>query len=198
MFPLDKRRTLACAAAALLAACSPPPETNAADNEAAAPAAPAANVAAPQPAPADREELSIIVRGDGLLVETPGHGQPLGFGETTPAQAEAALASLGAPRRSSNGECPAGPLDFMDWDNGLQLTFQDGKLQGWWIDEKSRGIATAAGLRPGSPRSAIGTAKVEDTTVGKMFTIDEVYGFLDEEKASRVTALYGGVACIFH
>lgn len=193
---LPTRARIACAAAALLAACSPPSERDAGNESAATTMAPAGNVQAP-PA-ADPAELSIVVRGDGLLVETPGHGQPLSFGETTPVQAEKALAALGPPRRLSNDECPAGPLSFMDWDSGLQLTFQEGKLVGWWAEEKARGIATAAGLRPGSPRAAIGGAKVEETSVGKVFTIDEINGLLDEDQATRVTALWAGVACIFH
>lgn len=145
----------------------------------------------------DESELVILLRGDGLSVETPGHGSPLRFGSTTPDVAAGALSALGEPKRSSNSECPAGPLDFMDWDDGLQLAFQDGKLAGWWAKGGSPAIATAAGLRPGSPRSAIGSTPVEDVSIGKVFTVDSVNGILDEETGTRVEALWAGLACIF-
>ncbi len=186
------------AGAALLASCSPSPDRRETDNSAAlaassAPLKPVAHSAQSVP---DEAELTIVVREDGLLIETPGHARPLKFGEATPGQAEEALAALGPPVRSSNSECPAGPLNFMDWKNGLELAFQDGKFAGWWANDKARGIATADGLRPGSPRSALGATQIEDTSIGKLFTVDGVNGTLDDASGS-VTALWAGAACIF-
>jgi hypothetical protein len=189
----------ACAAAALIVACSPSAERADPDRETGASASitqtrDGTATVSPEP---DQAELSIVVREDGLLVETPGHGQPLKFGETTPGQAEKALAALGPPRRSSNAECPAGPLDFMDWENGLQLAFQNGKLAGWWANDKSRGVATVRGLHPGSPRSAVDSVRIEDTSVGKLFTVAGVNGVLDDGTETSVAALWAGAACIF-
>ena len=120
-------RQSAFVALLLLTACKP--------NEPAAPPqndalATPANVSAPDPAPAatEQEAPTILLRGHGLLLETPGHGVPLVFDKTTSAQAEEALAAFGPPKRASNDECPAGKLDFLDWNNGLQTTFQDGKF----------------------------------------------------------------------
>ena len=185
--------------AALLAACSPASDQDGAASNAAntaAQAAPAASSPAPQPAPAERP--TILLRDGGILIETPGHGAALAFGQTTPDEAAAALAAFGEARRDSNPECPAGPLDFMDWDNGLQLIFQDGRLVGWWASDKARGLATAAGLRPGSPRSALGKTRIEDVSIGKVFTIDGVNGVLDDPAAAKVDAMWAGTACIFH
>ena len=188
--------------AALLAACSPAPSQGAdAGRNSSAPATNlAADATADEPAlpRPEQSDVTILVRSDGLLAEWPGHAAPLNFEQTNEAQAMKALEALGPPRRSSNAECPAGPLDFMDWDNGLQLIFQDGKLAGWWASDKARGLATASGLRPGSPRSAIRAARVEDTTVGKVFTLDGVNGVLDEASGTKVDALWAGTACIFH
>ena len=63
--------------------------------------------------------------------------------------------------------------------------------------ESSRDLATTSGLGPGSPRSAIGSAKVDDSSVGKIFTVGDISGLLDEESGTRVTALWAGLACIF-
>ena len=192
-------RSVALMAALLVGACSPSPPEHAQPEggSAATPALENKFAAGPVRPVTDQAGLSILLRSDGLLVETSGHGAPLTFGTTTPQQAMQALGELGAPRRSSNAECPAGPLDFMDWDNGLQLAFQDGKLAGWWARESSRDLATTSGLGPGSPRSAIGSAKVDDSSVGKIFTVGDISGLLDEESGTRVTALWAGLACIF-
>lgn len=187
------------AAAMLIGACSPSPdqsdaESRPASTESSATREPVSTAGGNTP---DQSQLTIIVRGDGLLVETPGHGQPLKFEETTAQLAQAALAALGPPKKSSNAECPAGPLDFMEWTNGLQLAFQNGRLAGWWASDKAHGIATAEGLRPGSLRTALGSAPIEDTSIGKLFTIDGVNGVLDETSGNRVNALWAGAACIF-
>lgn len=189
------RRRYFFAAALALVACSPASEQPAANQ-----AVPANAIAPATPAaPVETEAPKIVLRGDGLLVEEPGRGTPLAFDRTTPAEAEQALAGLGSAKRStSSSECPPGQLDYLDYPNGLQLAFQNGKLVGWWADEEARGVATADGIRPGSPRSAIGSAEVVEVSYGKVFTIDEVNGLLDEQTASRVDALWSGLACIFH
>jgi hypothetical protein len=198
----DPKKSLiwcACTAAVLLVACSPSPDGRDTDAKAGGTASSVTSKPVDNTAPVefDQAQLTIIVREDGLLVETPGRGQPLQFGETTPEQASDALGALGPPVRSSNSECPAGPLDFMEWRNGLQLAFQNGQLAGWWASDKARGIATANGLRPGSPRARVGAAPIENTSIGKLFTADGVNGLLDDRSGSSVTALWAGAACIF-
>jgi hypothetical protein len=187
------------AVAALLAACSPSPDRHDPDGNGGltVPSATLKPLDNDVPVKPDLIQVTIILREDGLLIETPGHARPLKFGEATPAEVEEALAAFGSPQQSSNSECPAGPLTFMEWTNGLQAAFQDGKFAGWWASEKARGIATGDGLRPGSPRTAVGAAKVEDTSIGKLFTIDGVNGVLDEASGTKVTALWAGAACIF-
>ena len=83
---------------ALLVACSPSaPEQNGAAAPVVAGQAPKAETPPPL---SDESELVILLRGDGLSVETPGHGSPLRFGSTTPDVAAGALSALGEPKRS--------------------------------------------------------------------------------------------------
>jgi hypothetical protein len=171
--------------ALLLAACSKEPETSA--NQ-------AANAAASEPV----IEPGITLRGDGLTVIEPEHASELRFGTTTVAEAAQALATFGQPKASqSSEECPTGQLDYRDWPNHLQLAFQDGKLVGWWAFDNATAVATAQGIKPGSPRSALGKTEVQQASFGNVFTVAEVSGLLNDADASKVTAMWAGAACIF-
>jgi len=164
-----------------------------------------ANVAAPNAAPAaaEQEAPTILLRGHGLLLERPGHGVPLVFDKSTEAEVEKALASFGPPKRASNDECPAGKLDFLDWNNGLQTTFQDGKFVGWFVDkDSSTALSTSDGLSVGATRADVmaGEAKAEifESTLGTEFTVGEVGGMLDGPgSAANVTDLWAGTNCMF-
>ena len=179
-------RSKVAALALLLTACSRAPEAAQTNTANAA--------AAVEPVPEDR----ILLRGDGLLVETEGHAAPLTFGNSTVSEAEFALGGFGPAKASeSSEECPTGKLDYRDYPNGLQLAFQEDKLVGWWAFEKATGVATAGGIKPGSPRSALGKTEVQQASFGNVFTVQDVNGLLNDEKASKVTAMWAGAACIF-
>lgn len=178
------------ALALLLAACSKAPETaerNAANNAAAETVI----------------EPGILLRGDGLTVVLPEYASELRFGTTTVAEAEKALADFGPARSSqSTEECPTGRLDYRDYPNRLQLAFQEDKLVGWWAFDDATAVGTPGGIRPGSPRAALGKAEVTQASFGNVFTVEEVdgegvNGLLNDEKASKVTAMWAGAACIF-
>ena len=172
------------ALALLLAACSKSPETE----------TNTANAAAPEPVAEGR----VVLRGDGLTVIAPTGAAQLRFGTTTVAEAAQALAPFGKPKASqSSEECPTGQLDYRDWPNRLQLAFQEGKLVGWWAFDDATAVATAGGIRPGSPRSALGKTAVTAESFGNVFTIQEVNGLLNDADASKVTAMWAGAACIF-
>jgi hypothetical protein len=139
-----------------------------------------------------------MLRGDGLTVVEPEFASEIRFGTTTVAEAEKALATFGQPKASkSSEECPTGRLDYRDWPNHLQLAFQKDKLVGWWAFDSATAVATSGGIRPGSPRSALGKAEVQQASFGNVFTIHDVSGLLNDEKASKVTAMWAGAACIF-
>lgn len=173
----------------LLAACSKSPET------------PERNAAS---AAAERViKPGILLRGDGLTIVQAKYASELHFGTTTVAEAEKALAPLGQPKASqSSEECPTGKLDYRDWPNRLQLAFQQDKLVGWWAFDDATGLATAGGIKPGSPRAALGKTEVQQASFGNVFTVDAVdgegvNGLLNDADASMVTAMWAGAACIF-
>ena len=183
-------RAVVAALLLLLAACSKSPQP---------PANHAANASAPEPIAEDR----VVLLGDGLRVEAAGQEKQFRFGITTVAEAGQALAPFGRPKASqSSEECPTGQLDYRDWPNRLQLAFQEDKLVGWWAFDDATSVATAGGIRPGSPRSALGKTEVTEESFGNVFTLDAVdgegvNGLLNDEKASKVTAMWAGAACIF-
>lgn len=182
-----------------LAACSPElavqPDATAEANAAASIAPANADAPANAEAPA-AVGPDVTLEGESILVDT-GHGVRLAFDRSTKAEVEAALVDLGAPKRSDvPADCPAGPLDFLTYPNGLELAFLDGKLAGYWVREGATGIATAGGLVPGSPRTALGNARTKETSFAKIVIVDGVVAVLDE-KETRITDLYAGLACIY-
>jgi len=201
--------TATAAAALLLAGCggdAPP-----ASNIVAATPTPAATPATPTPAPppadaaapVERETPALAVDGEGLRLfdRVTGSASPLPFG-TPRTRALAALAFLGAPDTGTNGECGAGPLQYANWPDGLGLFFQDDTLAGWTLGTRGKGgVATAAGIGPGSTRAALEdayVAKVEQTTLGTEFTTGGVSGLLDGKgQAAKITDMWAGVSCVF-
>ena len=151
-------------------------------------AAPAANAVAAAPAPVPAPPTYALA-GNGLA---PG----LTFGMQQAEAVRAATAAFGEPtRREHNDECGEGPMDFVSY-RGLQLGFQEGRLAGWSLSGPDPALRTAGGLAIGAPRSVLGNAEVEDSTLGPEFAIDEVGGLLDESR-TRVEALWAGQPCQF-
>lgn len=193
------QRALIPALALILAACS---------SEAPAPAdAPAAEAPAPA-APAPTEPGEALLEADGFMPANPGGrgtGRKLTFGEAE-TEVVAFITRLRGdqpPRRSSNAECPAGPLTFADWGDGFQLAFSDGKFAGWTAGEGApRGFATLSGVHVGSTlaelRAAHPDVAVREDTVGPEFSAGDIHGTLSGTgDAAVVTTLWAGASCIF-
>ena len=183
-----------------LAACGPSSDQTAApdsSNSAAPPPAASADSKGAAEAGSEPELMTVVLRGDGITVETPGHASPLKLDSATQEAVEIAFAAFGKPQRTKGpDDCPAGPLHFLEYPNHLQLAFQDGKLAGYWADETSRGVATPGGIRPGSPRTALGNAPFQETSFGKLVTVDGAFAILDDRE-TKVTDVYAGAACIY-
>ncbi|MBU2377928.1 MAG: aspartate-semialdehyde dehydrogenase [Alphaproteobacteria bacterium] len=186
---------LAFAAATGLAACDrsvPPTE---------APAqTPAAPADAATPAQSDG---GLAIEGEGLRIfDAMGAARALPF-ETPQATVIAAVtASIGgmAPEETSNAECGQGATQFATYSNGLQLLFQDGKFNGWFLDQA--GLTTVDGVGVGTTRAALAEARtvemVPDSTLGAEFSAGDIGGFLTSTAAdATVESLYAGGNCFF-
>ena len=185
--------------ALLLAACSPEatPPADAPVKEAAAPAT---------PAPTTPGEA--LLEADGFMPANPGGrgtGRKLAFGEAE-TEVVAFITRLRgdqAARRSSNAECPAGPLTFADWGDGFQLAFSEGQFAGWTAGEGApRGFATVGGVHVGSTlaelRAAHPDVTVREDSLGPEFAAGEIYGTLSgADDAATVTTMWAGVNCVF-
>lgn len=183
--------------ATALAACdsAPPP----ADAPATTDQTPAA--AAPVAAPGG------LLAKDGVVLRAAdgSAGPRLTFGEPEEDVIARANGVFGAAAlaRSANAECGAGPLTFAEWDNGLQLVFQDGKLAGWSARPNlPAGYASAAGIAFGKTVAELKAASpgfmLADSTVGPEFVLDGVRG-ITTGKGPQDTAslLWSGVDCQF-
>lgn len=145
----------------------------------------------------DPDIMRVTLAGDELVIEDAKHNWPLRLDDSSYDFTRNGLASFGTPSlHQGPADCPAGELMFLNYANGLSLAFQNGKLAGYWVKEGSRGIATKSGIRPGSPRSALGRRKIEEASFGKLVDIDGTFAILDD-RATRVTDLYAGAACIY-
>lgn len=108
-----------------------------------------------------------------------------------------------AGKASTNAECGAGPIDFVEWPSGLSTLFQEGKFVGWSLNRRAtRGPTTMAGIRPGSTRAELVAAysgvKIEETTLGQEFDAGGLYGILDGAGPdAKIDAMWAGTSCVF-
>lgn len=150
---------------------------------AAASGANSAAEAAPQAAP------TYTLAGNGLA---PG----LTFGLPQARAVELATVAFGAPTGREHVDCPAGPMDFVNFQD-LQLNFEEGRFTGWSLQGPRPQLRTAGGLSVGAPRSALGDSEIsEDEGFGPGFSEGEVSGVLDEQ-GTRIAGLSAGSICQF-
>ncbi|WP_428152245.1 hypothetical protein [Brevundimonas sp.] len=191
------RTALAFAALTVLAACdrtqTPPP--------AAEPATPATAPVEGAATPA-QSAGGLAIEGEGLrLFDATGAARAIPFGTPQATAIAAVAASVGgaAPQVTTNEECGAGPTQFAQFSNGLQLLFQNETFQGWFIDKA--GLTTVDGVGVGSTRAALeesGTvAMTPDSTLGAEFSLGEMGGFLSAPTGGEVDSLYAGLTCFF-
>lgn len=128
-------------------------------------------------------------------------GEQLAFGAPRDrADGLVAQAGVTGPENSANDECGAGPMEFSRHPGGLTLNYQDGKLVGWLLDERSDTVTVEGGLAIGAGRTVAealpGFAPVDGSTLGDEFYSESrgIGGFLEED---RVSLLYAGTNCFF-
>lgn len=195
---ISTRTTMAFVALAALAACdrsqTPAP---------AEPATPAAEITTPVEAPPVQGAGELALEGEGLRIfDSQGAARAIPFGtaQATVIAAVAASTSRPAPAVTTNEECGAGPIQFVEFHNGLQLLFQNNTFQGWFMDEP--GLTTTDGMGVGSTRASVeGTRTIEmipDSTLEGEFSSGDLGGFLSAATPQgTVTSLYAGLTCFF-
>ncbi|MFC5343364.1 hypothetical protein ACETK8_07210 [Brevundimonas staleyi] len=191
------RTALALAAVVAVAACdrSQPPAP-------AEPAAPAATPADPAAGPTISDG-GLAIEAEGLrLFDDTGAARAIPFGTPQATAIAAVAASVGgaAPEVTTNSECGAGATQFAQFSNGLQLLFQNGQFQGWYVDQA--GVTTVDGMGVGSTRASIDDSRAiemqTDSTLGEEFTSGDIGGFLsDGTPQGTVKGLYAGLTCFF-
>ncbi|MFZ1743136.1 MAG: aspartate-semialdehyde dehydrogenase [Pontixanthobacter sp.] len=148
---------------------------------------------------------SIRLAGESIAV-TGAEGLTLAFGSPRDAVEREIAAVLGKPTdKSSNEECGAGPMEFSAYQGGLTVTFQDGKLTGWYLDrdEDSRDISTSENITIGSVESALTKAysvkpQIDSTLGDEFYTTEGVAGFLSGQGDAKVVeSLFAGTNCFF-
>jgi hypothetical protein len=195
---IASRTALTLAAVVALAACDR--SQPAAPAEPAAPAAPAEPAAPVGPSVADG---GLAIEAEGLrLFDDAGAARAIPFGTPQATAIQVVAASVGgaAPEVTTNTECGAGATQFAEFSNGLQLLFQNGQFQGWFVDEA--GTTTVDGVGVGSTRASIESSRTveidADSTLGIEFTSGDIGGFLtDATPQGTVTSLYAGLTCFF-
>ena len=180
-----------------LSACDRTPATPATDT-----ATPAAAEPPAQPQPQAQAQNRLVVAGEGLkILDATGAERVLPY-ETPKATVIAAVtAALGVPPvESTNEECGAGPTQFAQYPNGLQLLFQADTFQGWTLDKP--GLATENLVGVGVGRAALSStsdfAMEPDSTLGAEFTLGGIGGFFASDAPDApVESLYAGLTCFF-
>lgn len=181
---------------------SPPPEPAAASG---AEAAPSDAVPDPSPAPesefAPRGKVAVALDPEGIRFfdSATGASRLLAFGVGQPATVAALSAALGAEpiEQAEVDDCNA---SHVRWGQGLGAWFTVGHFAGWSVGDGASGLATAAGVKPGSTRAELESAydaTVFESSLGTEFTAGEMGGVLDSHAAdARVIHLWAGSTCI--
>jgi hypothetical protein len=168
-----------------------------------APAPAGAPSEAPTPAAPVQAAGGLAIEGEGLRIfDAEGAARAVPFGTPQETVIAAVTASTGgvAPEQSTNEECGQGATQFAGYSNGLQLLFQNGDFNGWYLDEA--GLTTVDGIGVGSTRAALAQARTlemqPDSTLGAEFVAGDVFGFLTSTAAdATVQSLWAGGNCFF-
>ncbi len=155
------------------------------------------------PDTAENAQGGLALEGEGLRAFTAqGSARPLPFGMSQDMVLTAVSTLLGTetPALTTNAECGAGPTQFAEYPNGLQLAFQDDAFAGWFLDEA--GLTTADGVGVGTGLADLQSARVvemiPDSTLGTEFSSGALGGFLSSDGPdARVESLYAGLTCFF-
>jgi hypothetical protein len=141
---------------------------------------------------------------DGLwLTLADGRTQRSGFGVSREIAVPMIASALGPQTdQGTNSECGAGPLDNVDFKDGLTLFFQNGRFVGWSLDGRvPTPYKTTKGIGIGSTLQQLrdtGDVAVQETSLGSEFAMGELYGLVTSNTPDgTITSLWAGTTCAF-
>lgn len=148
--------------------------------------------------------VRLALDGDGLMLmdAATGSTRTIAFGGPEAEAIAAVSAALGTPRaRSTNRDCGAGPLDFVEFETGLLVNVQSGRFVGWTVRSGSeRTPRTMSGIGVGSTRAELERSyavAIAKTTIGVEFSAGGLQGVLASDAVqARVTDLWAGTNCV--
>jgi hypothetical protein len=159
----------------------------------------AAPTAAVVPMPAGPAALALDPEGLRIIDTRNGASNLLPFGTRKAATVAALNSVLGAPpvEQGDVDDCNA---SYARWPSGLGAWFTVGNFSGWAVPAEASGLATAAGVGPGSTRAELDAAYdaiVFESSLGTEFTAGELAGVLSSDAPDgRITHLWSGNTCI--
>lgn len=162
-----------------------------------------------EPAPPEEElaEIALALSGDGVLVvdSQSGKSKNIPF-ETDLATSQTAIsAALGDPTETGeNDECGAGPMSFVTWSNGFQISAMQDQFVGWSVREDTAGdsLTTVDGVGIGSTLTDLEEnydVGVIESSLGAEFNAsNSLFGLLSANESDGViTNMWAGVVCNF-
>ncbi|MBB5709611.1 hypothetical protein [Sphingomonas xinjiangensis] len=202
------KRIATAALLGMLAACGAPEAGNQPEQAQAA-AVNEAEIFVPQgddgnSAQAAAKTPALGLSPDGLtLVSADGSARQVNFGIAQDDAMRAASVVAGKPGNPMlNPDCPSGPLDSVDFADGLTLFFEGARFVGWDVDDTEPGrFTTMSGVGIGTTRRAMERSvviEVENTSLGHEFRAGALSGLLSAPgETGRVMQLWAGTTCIF-
>ena len=138
----------------------------------------------------------VVLRGDGLAAGAEAFYFSAGENEVRGALS-AALGEQG--RVSQEDDCGAGPMTNVGYPGGLVANFQNGRLVGWTLSERSADVRIDADIAIGMPLEAVaeipGYAAIDTGSMGQEFALGpDIGGFIADD---AVVILYAGTQCFF-
>ncbi|MBE9066542.1 hypothetical protein IQ260_07740 [Leptolyngbya cf. ectocarpi LEGE 11479] len=160
----------------------------------------------PEP-PEEQAEIVLALSGDGVSVidSQSGKSKNIPF-ETDLATSQTAIsAALGDPTETSeNAECGAGPMSFVTWSNGFQISAMQDQFVGWSVREDITGdsLTTVDGVGIGSTLTDLEEnydVGVIESSLGAEFNAsNSLFGLLSANESDGViTNIWAGVVCNF-
>ncbi|RED12262.1 hypothetical protein [Pontivivens insulae] len=141
-------------------------------------------------------EIEFSLARSGFIVPGEGTDGLVAFGALEGETVLAATRALGTPSgRTSNAECGAGPLDFVNYEE-ISLHFFDGEFAGWSLTPSST-LETRDGIGLGDSEgqlTATYATQIVMDSLGREFDAEGFYGLIE---AGEISNMWAGISCVF-